>query len=138
MFPPICDNNTRNSARRAWQAQGAQGSGFGDAENSEYVFVSERGSPFTSAGFAKLIERAGREAGFKFGAHPHMLRHAAGYKLANDGVDTRSLQAYLGHKNIQHTVRYSEMSPTRFKMLWGRRRGYGTIVAAETTDGAPP
>jgi integrase len=86
--------------------------------NGEYVFVSERGSPFTTAGYAKLIERAGLEAGFKFGAHPHMLRHACGYKLANDGHDTRSLQAYLGHKNIQHTVRYSEMSPTRFKDFW--------------------
>jgi site-specific recombinase XerD len=58
------------------------------------------------------------EAGFKFGAHPHMLRHSCGYKLANDGHDTRSLQAYLGHKNIQHTVRYTEMSPTRFKDFW--------------------
>jgi site-specific recombinase XerD len=68
--------------------------------------------------FAKLIERAGVEAGFEFGARPHMLRHACGYKLANDGHDTRSLQAYLGHRNIQHTVRYSEMSPTRFKNFW--------------------
>jgi type 1 fimbriae regulatory protein FimB/type 1 fimbriae regulatory protein FimE len=55
-----------------------------------------------------MIARAGREAGFKFGAHPHMLRHACGYALANRGHDTRALQAYLGHKNIQHTVRYTE------------------------------
>ena len=54
--------------------------------------------------------------GFK--AHPHMLRHACGYKLANDGHDTRALQAYLGHKNIQHTVRYTELTPTRFKDFW--------------------
>jgi site-specific recombinase XerD len=89
-----------------------------EAKNSEYVFVSDRGSPFTTAGFAKLIERAGHEAGFKFGTHQHMLRHSCGYKLANDGHDTRSLQAYPGHKNIQHTVRYTEMSPTRFKDFW--------------------
>jgi type 1 fimbriae regulatory protein FimE len=50
--------------------------------------------------------------------HAHMLRHAAGYKLANDGADTRSLQAYLGHKNIQHTVRYTAMSPQRFRDFW--------------------
>jgi site-specific recombinase XerD len=50
--------------------------------------------------------------------HPHMLRHACGYALANRGHDTRALQAYLGHKNIQHTVRYTELSPTRFKNLW--------------------
>jgi type 1 fimbriae regulatory protein FimB/type 1 fimbriae regulatory protein FimE len=89
-----------------------------EAFNGEYVFVSERASPFTTAGFAKLIERAGVEAGFEFGLHPHMLRHACGFKLANDGHDTRSLQAYLGHRNIQHTVRYSEMSPTRFRDFW--------------------
>ena len=49
-----------------------------------------------------------------------MLRHACGYKLANDGHDTRALQAYLGHKNIQHTVRYTELTPTRFKDFWRR------------------
>jgi type 1 fimbriae regulatory protein FimB/type 1 fimbriae regulatory protein FimE len=85
---------------------------------STFVFTSERGAPFTAAGFAKMIERAGIEAKFAFKAHPHMLRHACGYTLANGGVDTRSLQAYLGHRNIQHTVRYSELSPTRFKDFW--------------------
>jgi len=85
---------------------------------SSFVFVSERGAPFTKAGFAKMVARAGREAGFKFGVHPHMLRHACGYALANRGHDTRALQAYLGHKKIQHTVRYTELSPTRFKDFW--------------------
>jgi type 1 fimbriae regulatory protein FimB/type 1 fimbriae regulatory protein FimE len=85
---------------------------------SPFVFTSERGAPFTTAGFAKMVERAGAEARFAFKAHPHMLRHACGYKLANDGHDTRALQAYLGHKNIQHTVRYTELSPTRFKDFW--------------------
>jgi type 1 fimbriae regulatory protein FimE len=47
-----------------------------------------------------------------------MLRHAAGYKLANDGHDTRSLQAYLGHRNIQHTVRYTELAANRFDAFW--------------------
>ena len=85
---------------------------------SEFVFVSERGAPFSAAGFAKLVERAGEAAKLSFKAHPHMLRHACGYKLANDGVDTRSLQAYLGHRNIQHTVRYTELTSTRFKNFW--------------------
>jgi type 1 fimbriae regulatory protein FimE len=52
------------------------------------------------------------------GIYRHMLRHACGYKLANQGVDTRSLQHYLGHNNIQHTVRYSELSPERFRDFW--------------------
>jgi len=86
-----------------------------EAPKSPFVFVSERGSPFTAAGFAKMIERAGVEAALEIKAHAHMLRHACGFKLANDGVDTRSLQAYLGHRNIQHTVRYTELAPDRFK-----------------------
>jgi site-specific recombinase XerD len=85
---------------------------------STFVFTSERGAPFSTSGFAKMVERAGIEAGFQFKAHPHMLRHACGFALANKGHDTRSLQAYLGHKNIQHTVRYTEMSPARFKNFW--------------------
>ena len=85
---------------------------------SPFVFTSERGAPFTTAGFARMIERAGTEAKFAFKAHPHMLRHACGYALANKGHDTRALQAYLGHRNIQHTVRYTELSPTRFKDFW--------------------
>jgi type 1 fimbriae regulatory protein FimB/type 1 fimbriae regulatory protein FimE len=85
---------------------------------SPFVFTSERGTPFTTAGFARMIERAGAEAEFGFKAHPHMLRHACGYALANKGHDTRALQAYLGHRNIQHTVRYTELSPTRFKDFW--------------------
>jgi integrase len=85
---------------------------------SPFVFTSERGAPFTTAGFRKLVARAGAAAKFDFPVHPHMLRHACGFALANKGVDTRSLQAYLGHKNIQHTVRYTELSPTRFKGFW--------------------
>jgi integrase len=85
---------------------------------SPFVFTSERGAPFTTAGFARMVERAGALAGFEFKAHPHMLRHACGFALANRGHDTRSLQAYLGHKNIQHTVRYTELSPDRFKDFW--------------------
>jgi integrase len=85
---------------------------------SPYVFTSERDTPFTTAGFAVMIERAGEAAKLGFKAHPHMLRHACGYALANKGHDTRALQAYLGHKNIQHTVRYTELSPTRFKDFW--------------------
>jgi site-specific recombinase XerD len=85
---------------------------------SPFVFTSERGAPFTRAGFARMVERAGEAAGFEFKVHAHMLRHATGYALANRGHDTRALQAYLGHKSIQHTVRYTEMSPTRFKDFW--------------------
>ena len=87
---------------------------------SPFVFTSERGAPFSPAGFARMIERVGAAAKLGFKAHPHMLRHACGYKLANDGHDTRALQAYLGHKNIQHTVRYTELTPTRFKDFWRR------------------
>ena len=85
---------------------------------SRFVFVTERLAPMTTAGYRKMVARAGESADFPFPVHPHMLRHACGYKLANDGQDTRALQHYLGHKNIQHTVRYTELSPERFKSFW--------------------
>ena len=72
----------------------------------------------SAVGFRRMLERLGKDAKMGFGVHPHMLRHACGFKLANQGVDTRSLQHYLGHKNIQHTVRYTEQSPDRFRGFW--------------------
>jgi type 1 fimbriae regulatory protein FimB/type 1 fimbriae regulatory protein FimE len=85
---------------------------------SPFVFTSERGAPFTTAGWRKMVARLGVAAKLGFKTHPHMFRHACGFQLANQGTDTRTLQAYLGHRNIQHTVRYTELSPTRFKNLW--------------------
>ena len=83
-----------------------------------HAFLTERAAPMTPAGFRKMLARAGDSGNFPFPIHPHMLRHACGYKLANDGQDTRAVQHYLGHKNIQHTVRYTELSPERFKSFW--------------------
>ena len=83
-----------------------------------YVFVSERGAPLTARTVYHIIAEAGRAAGFSFPVHPHMLRHACGFYLANKGVDTRALQQYLGHRNIQHTVRYTELTPHRFQNFW--------------------
>ena len=83
-----------------------------------YVFVTERGGAMTDANFRHLVARAGRKARIKMPIHPHMLRHATGYKLANDGRDTRAIQHYLGHRSIQSTVIYTQMSPTAFKDFW--------------------
>ena len=85
---------------------------------SPFVFTSERGAPFSVSGFRRLIERATQAAGLEIKAHPHMLRHACGYALANQSTDTRTLQAYLGHRNIANTVRYAELAPNRFRGLW--------------------
>ena len=70
-------------------------------------------------GFNWLVKRAGQKTGLPFQVHAHMLRHSAGYKLAGDGHDTRAIQDYLGHRNISNTVRYTELSPTRFKDFGG-------------------
>jgi len=83
-----------------------------------HVFVSERGGPMTPKSFGNAFARLGERAGMSFLIHPHMLRHGCGYALANAGHDTRALQAWLGHKNIQHTVRYTEMAPDRFRDFW--------------------
>jgi site-specific recombinase XerD len=89
-----------------------------EAPRSAFVFVNERGTPFSPDGFNWLVKRAGQKAGLPFQVHAHMLRHSAGYKLAGDGHDTRAIQDYLGHRNISNTVRYTELSPTRFKDFW--------------------
>lgn len=86
--------------------------------DSPYLFVSERGAAMAADTARGLVERAGQLAGIPFPVHPHMLRHACGFYLASRGHDTRAIQAYLGHKNIQHTVRYTELAPGRFKDFW--------------------
>jgi integrase len=82
-----------------------------------HLFVSERGAPLSVAGYQRMVARAG-EARFPFLIHSHMLRHSCGYKLANDGHDTRAIQHYLGHRSIASTVRYTTMSPHRFRGFW--------------------
>ena len=89
-----------------------------DYPDTPYVFVTERKGPLTASAVRKIIARAGDLAKLGMPIHPHMLRHSTGYKLANDGHDTRAIQLYLGHKNIQHTVRYTELAAGRFKDFW--------------------
>jgi type 1 fimbriae regulatory protein FimB/type 1 fimbriae regulatory protein FimE len=83
-----------------------------------YVFVSERKGPLTDALFRKIVARAGKAAGIALPVHPHMLRHSTGFKLANEGRDTRTIQHYLGHRNIQHTVSYTQLASDRFNGFW--------------------
>jgi len=86
--------------------------------DSRFLFVSERGAPLSRSGIAAIVKRAGENADIGLAIHPHMLRHACGYYLANKNIDTRTIQAYLGHRSIQHTVRYTELAPSRFNNLW--------------------
>jgi type 1 fimbriae regulatory protein FimB/type 1 fimbriae regulatory protein FimE len=83
-----------------------------------YVFLSERGSPLSDRTIRHMMLRAGIDAQLPFPIHPHMLRHACGFYLANKGIDTRAIQQYLGHRHIQHTVRYTELAPQRFRDFW--------------------
>jgi integrase len=86
--------------------------------DSPYVFVSERKAPLSPRSIREIVARVGKVAGLSFVPHPHQLRHACGYYLASCGHDTRAIQDYLGHKNIQHTVRYTAMAPHRFENFW--------------------
>ncbi len=86
--------------------------------DAPYVFVSERKGPMTDSAFRKIVARASVAAGIALPVHPHMLRHATGFKLANDGQDTRAIQHYRGHRNIQHTVAYTQLAPQRFNTFW--------------------
>jgi integrase len=87
-----------------------------ESPSSPFVFVSERGSPFTTVGFACMIERAADAGGLEIKAHPHMLRHACGYALANKGHDTRAVQGRLGHRSVTSTAVYMARAPNRFKV----------------------
>ena len=86
--------------------------------NTQYVFVSERKAPLSTRSIRQIVSRAGKLAGLPFSVHSHQLRHACGYYLAAQGHDTRAIQDYLGHRNIQHTVRYTRLSPSRFENFW--------------------
>jgi integrase len=83
-----------------------------------YVFTTERGTPFTPDAINRHVKAIGKRAGLTMPVHFHMLRHSCGYKLANDGVDTRAIQDWLGHVSITHTTRYTQLSPARFKDFW--------------------
>lgn len=88
---------------------------------SAFVFCSERGgggAPMTGATFRKMLARASDEAELGFRANPHALRHACGFRLANMGTDTRSIQSYLGHSSITSTTRYAELAAGRFDDFW--------------------
>ena len=89
-----------------------------DYPDTQYVFVSERKAPLSTRSVRHIVARAGRLAGIEGRVHPHQLRHACGYYLATKGHDTRAIQDYLGHRNIQHTVRYTQLNPSRFESFW--------------------
>lgn len=86
-----------------------------ESDESRFVFTSERKAPLTTRSIHHIVKRAGEGAGLPFPVHPHMLRHAKGYQLAQRGIDTRAIQAYLGHRDIKSTVIYTTLDPARFR-----------------------
>jgi type 1 fimbriae regulatory protein FimB/type 1 fimbriae regulatory protein FimE len=82
---------------------------------SGYVFLTERDGPLVTNAFFKIVRRAGELAGYTKPLHPHMFRHGCGFHMTNKGVHIRVIQDWLGHQNIQHTVRYTELSPDRLR-----------------------
>jgi integrase len=88
------------------------------SRKSEYLFQSERAEKLSRSAFWRIVTRAGQRAGLPVTVYAHQLRHACGYYLANKGCDLRLIQDYLGHKQIQNTVRYTALNPNRFVGLW--------------------
>lgn len=87
-------------------------------ESVPYIFTSLRGGPMTRRTVHHVVAQVAKAAGMPFPVHPHMLRHGTGFYLANQGHDTRAIQLYLGHRNIQHTVRYTQLAAGRFRDFW--------------------
>jgi type 1 fimbriae regulatory protein FimB len=81
-------------------------------------FVSEQRKPLHRSTVNLALQKYSTAASLPLLAHPHMLRHACGFALADQGADTRLIQDYLGHRNIQHTVKYTATNPARFEKLW--------------------
>ena len=81
-------------------------------------FVSEQRRPLHRSTVNLALRKYSEIAALPLPAHPHMLRHACGFALADQGADTRLIQDYLGHRNIQHTVKYTATNPARFQKLW--------------------
>jgi type 1 fimbriae regulatory protein FimB len=100
-------------AIRAWLKQRARMKPGGKT-----FFVSEQRRPLHRSTVNLMLDTCSKAAALPFSAHPHMLRHACGFALADQGADTRLIQDYLGHRNIQHTVRYTAANPARFEKLW--------------------
>ena len=100
-------------AIKAWLVERKRLKPEGDA-----FFVSERRSPLSRKTVWAAICTYGKKAELSMPAHPHMLRHACGFALADQGADTRLIQDFLGHRNIQHTVMYTATNPARFEKLW--------------------
>lgn len=94
--------------------------GWKAAQSIDAIFISRRGTQLSRQQAYRIIRSAGEEAGTATHTHPHMLRHACGYELAERGTDTRLIQDYLGHRNIRHTVRYTASNAARFAGLWER------------------
>jgi type 1 fimbriae regulatory protein FimE len=92
--------------------------GRGRPANALSLLTERGGSPITPHGFRVMLARIGVRAKLELHVHPHMLRHATGFHLANKGKDTRLLAGYMGHQNLQHTRRYAELAPNRFKGFW--------------------
>jgi type 1 fimbriae regulatory protein FimB len=86
--------------------------------DTDALFPSERRSPLSRKTAWVMIRDSGKQADLAVATHPHMLRHACGFALADQGADTQLIQDYLGHRNIQHTVRYTATNPARFERLW--------------------
>jgi integrase len=112
---PLAGDELR--ALRAWDRLRAQH----PAHHLPYLFLSERG-PCTRQMFNYLVATIGQRAGLPLPVHPHMLRHSCGYALANRGLDTRLIQDYFGHRNVQHTVKYTRTAAKRFEGLWSQTR----------------
>jgi type 1 fimbriae regulatory protein FimB/type 1 fimbriae regulatory protein FimE len=84
----------------------------------DHVFLGYYRKPVDPQSFGKLIRKAGQHVGFDFVVHPHMLRHACGFKLANDDVPIRVIQEYLGHKSIDVTLQYTKLKENKFQGLF--------------------
>ncbi|HFT7668195.1 TPA: tyrosine-type DNA invertase [Serratia marcescens] len=116
-----------NIMLQAWLAERQQFAG----NHQPWLFLSQQGKRLSRQRFYQLLRRYGERANLPLPLHPHMLRHACGYNLAERGNDTRLIQDYLGHRNIRHTVLYTAANAARFNYVWLKETGLVLPLALE-------
>lgn len=109
---PLCEREYR--AIKHWMSSRVDMEGA----ESDWLFLSSRGTPLSRQQIHRLVRNYGWLAELPVDIHPHMLRHACGFALADQGMDTRLIQDYLGHRNIRHTVHYTASNALRFQKAW--------------------
>jgi len=98
------------------------------AEN-DCLFISNRGTPMSRSQFFRLFKAYAQAVGIPAEKqHPHVLKHSLGTHLANAGMPAQTIMARLGHRNIQNTMIYLQVSSAYVDQAFEAALANGAVV----------